>query len=76
MSFFLRWFVMLPLTLAALYLALSNPTEVVISLDPFQPEDPALGLRLPLYLVIFASVILGICIGGLAARRGTPKGTP
>ena len=76
MSFLLRWLVTLPLTLAALYLALSNPNDVVISLDPFQPEDPAYGLRLPLYLVIFLAVILGICIGGLAARRGAPKRTP
>ncbi len=69
MSFALRWFVMAPLTLAAIYIALSNPLDVVVSLDPFRPEDPAYGLRLPLYAVIFLSVLLGICIGGIAAGR-------
>ena len=64
-----RWLATAPLLLAAVYLALSNPLDVVVSLDPFRPEDPALGLRLPLYLVIFVSVILGICIGGLGLRK-------
>ena len=69
MSFAGRWFVMAPLTLLALYLALSNPLDVIVSLDPFQPEDPAVGLHLPLYVVIFLSVILGICIGGMTSGR-------
>ena len=73
MSFLARWFVMAPLTLAAVYLALSNPLEIVVSLDPFRPEDPAYGLRLPLYVVIFLSVLIGICIGGLATRLSSKR---
>ena len=64
----MRWLVTVPAVLLAILLGLSNPFDVVVSLDPFRPEDPAVGLRLPLYAVIFLAVILGICIGGIAAR--------
>jgi uncharacterized integral membrane protein len=48
-------------------LALANRHLVDMKFDPFNPETPALALRLPLYAYLFAMLILGSIIGGMAS---------
>jgi uncharacterized integral membrane protein len=48
-------------------LAIANRGTVTLSLDPFAATAPALALELPLYLVLFAGVVIGLIMGGLAA---------
>jgi hypothetical protein len=45
---------------------------VIFSYDPFGGADPALQVRLPLFLLLLAALLLGILAGGLAAwwRQG------
>jgi len=70
------WIVGVPIAMIAVWLALANRAPVVLSLDPFSQESPALSLQMPLYLLLFATVLIGVLLGGAAigfrraARRG------
>jgi uncharacterized integral membrane protein len=59
--------VLIVLALALIAFAVANRQVVTVSLDPFDQADPALMLTLPLYLVIFALLIVGVVLGGCAA---------
>ena len=60
-------FVVLPLAVLLVAFAVANRGRVVLSLDPFSPTDPAIGLEMPLYLLFFLTLIAGVVIGGAAA---------
>ncbi len=47
-------------------LAVANRHSVRLVLDPFNPLDPVLALELPFYAYIFAMLIVGVVMGGLA----------
>ena len=70
----ISWLTLPPLTLATLYLAVANRHRVLFSLDPFNADDPALALDVPLFVVVLFAMFLGILIGGasswLRAGRG------
>ena len=64
----------LPLVLlglgVALVISLSNRGPVRFSLDPFSAETPLLAFELPLYMLIFGFLLLGVLVGGMAAWVG------
>jgi hypothetical protein len=47
--------------------AVANRTAVNVSFDPFEPTDPAFILNLPLWIVSFAVLSLGVAIGGIVS---------
>jgi hypothetical protein len=47
--------------------AIANRASVTVSFDPFDPTAPAYVVTLPLYLLGFAILILGVALGGIAA---------
>lgn len=47
-------------------LAVANRQNVVLTLDPFNPSDPAIAINLPLYAYILAALIAGVLLGGAA----------
>jgi uncharacterized integral membrane protein len=49
--------------------AIANRTLVTVSFDPFDPTDPAYVATMPLYLLGFATLILGAIVGGIAASN-------
>jgi len=71
------WIIAIPAALCAIWIALANRHAVVLSLDPFSQDSPALTVEMPLYLLLFLAVLLGVVLGGLAigfrrvARRST-----
>lgn len=65
----LRWFILPPVALIAMALAIANRQDVTFSFDPFNPVQPALGVTMPLALIVIIALGLGILIGGLAAWR-------
>ncbi|GGC64227.1 lipopolysaccharide assembly protein LapA domain-containing protein [Chelatococcus reniformis] len=67
MKTLLRLLVLLPLAIVIVLLAIANRTPVLVSLDPFTPDAPALGIQLPLFVVMFAALLLGVLVGGLAS---------
>jgi uncharacterized integral membrane protein len=64
---FITVFVLVPLALAIVMFAVANREIVTVSFDPFDSANPALSLRVPLFLLIFALVGLGVLVGGVAA---------
>ena len=62
--------VVVPLALVLLVFALANRRFVMVSFNPFDPNDAALALTLPLFIVIIASAMLGVLVGGLAVWFG------
>ena len=55
--------------LAAVFLitlAVANRHGVQLVLDPFTPEAPVISAMLPFYVYLFAMLILGVILGGLA----------
>jgi uncharacterized integral membrane protein len=63
----LGWIVWPPLALILIALAIANRHVVTLSLDPFDPQKPALGLDLPLSAIVFFALFAGILIGGFAS---------
>jgi uncharacterized integral membrane protein len=47
-------------------LALTNRHVVTLKLDPFNPDNPIISIPAPFYWFLFAAIILGIVLGGLA----------
>jgi uncharacterized integral membrane protein len=66
----LAWIVLAPVATIALLFAVANRGWVTVSLDPFSAEAPAYSFELPMFLVMFAALILGVVIGGIAVWFG------
>ena len=47
-------------------MAVANRHDVRLVLDPFTPESPVIWATLPFYAYLFAMLILGVILGGLA----------
>ena len=62
----LSWLITLPLALVTVFLAIANRHRVSLNLDPFNQENPALALDMPLIFVILASIFLGLIVGASA----------
>jgi uncharacterized integral membrane protein len=64
---FVTGVVLIPLAIVIVVFAVANRGIVAVSFDPFNTAQPALALRMPLFLLIFALVGVGIVVGGIAA---------
>ncbi len=67
MAKFLSWVLGLPAAIVIILLAVANRQPVRFSIDPTSVEQPLLAFDVPLYLLLLASVILGILIGGASS---------
>lgn len=59
--------VLVPLVIIIVMFAVANREIVAVSFDPFDSARPALAVKLPLFILIFVLVGLGVLIGGMAA---------
>lgn len=59
--------IVVPLAIIIIAFAVANRQLVTVSFDPFYAANPAYSARLPLFVLIFVLVILGVVIGGIAA---------
>ena len=62
--------VVLPLAVVFIVFAVANRHLVTLSFDPFDSTDAALGVSLPLFVVIIAFTMLGVLVGGIATWVG------
>jgi uncharacterized integral membrane protein len=64
--------ILLPLAVILVIFAVANRHWVTVSFDPFNANDPSLGIDLPLFLVILLSMIAGVVAGGVTTwlRQG------
>jgi len=62
------WFVLVPLCAVLIVFALANRQLVVVNFNPFAPAEALTtpGVGVPLFLVIFAVLLCGVLLGGIA----------
>lgn len=62
------WFVLVPLCAILIVFALANTQLVIVNFNPFAPADELAAARLgvPLFLVIFGILLVGVVLGGIA----------
>lgn len=70
---FLKALILLPIAILVVLLAVANRAPVQLSLDPFSKGAPEFATSLPLFAVIFASVMVGVVIGGTATWLSQSK---
>lgn len=63
---FLKALILLPVAILVVLLAVANRAPVTLSLDPFSKDAPEFSTQVPLFAVIFAAVMVGVLIGGVA----------
>jgi uncharacterized integral membrane protein len=67
----LRIVVFVPLGLIILFFAMANRESVRIGLDPFAPPDGSgPSFEAPIFLVVLASMAVGVLAGGLSSWLG------
>ncbi len=68
--------IVVPLVAIIVAFAVANRQPVTISFDPLASTTPAYAATLPLFVLIFVVLILGVLIGGFAAwlRQGKWRG--
>jgi len=66
------WIIIIPLAAVIIAFAVANRQAVTVSFDPFSATSPAYAATVPLYAALFAVLIFGVLIGGIAAwiRQG------
>lgn len=63
------WFVLVPLSLALIVFALANRQPVVVNFNPLAPVEaagPAPGYGVPMFIVIYVVLLVGVLLGGIA----------
>lgn len=61
------WVVLVPLCLVLIVFSIANRQPVTVHLNPFAPTtSPADSAGVPLFLVIFGMLIIGVILGGIA----------
>ena len=58
--------VLVPLAVILIALAVANRVPVAFTLDPFNPGNPGLTLQLPLFVMLFLALGLGLILGSFA----------
>lgn len=59
--------ILAPLAIVIVMFAVANREIITVSFDPFDSAQPAFALTMPLFMLIFALVALGVVVGGIAA---------
>jgi len=64
--------VLVPLAIILVAFAVANRAPTAFTLDPFNPGNPALTWQLPLFVLLFAAIVVGLILGSLATwvRQG------
>ncbi len=56
---------LVPVAIVLIAFVVANRHVVQVSLDPLNPVDPAFSLNMPMYMVIFAAIVIGLVLGGI-----------
>ncbi len=59
--------IVVPLAIVIIVFAVANRQTVTVSFDPFSAAAPAYAASLPLFVLLFIVLILGVIVGGAAA---------
>jgi uncharacterized integral membrane protein len=58
--------VFVPLAIILVALAVANRAPASFTLDPFNPGNPGLTVQMPLFVLLFAAIVIGMIVGSLA----------
>ncbi len=75
--------VLVPVAVVLIALAVANRASTPFTLDPFHPGNPGLTVSLPLFVWLFAALVLGLVVGSVATwfsqgryrRKARERGT-
>jgi len=69
---FITVVVLIPLAVILIALAVANRAPTSFTIDPFNPGNPGLTITLPLFVLLFIALAIGLIIGSLATwlRQG------
>ena len=59
--------ILVPLAVIIVMFAVANREIITISFDPFDSAHPAYALKMPLFMLIFVLVGVGVVVGGIAS---------
>ncbi|RST80376.1 LapA family protein [Aquibium carbonis] len=59
--------IFVPVAILLVALAVANRQMTSFTFDPFNPGNAALSVQMPLFVMLFLALILGMVIGGVAA---------
>jgi uncharacterized integral membrane protein len=62
--------ILIPLMVIVVGFAVANRQAVTLSFDPFSSTSPAYAVTLPLFIVVFTLLIVGVIVGGSAVWFG------
>lgn len=62
---FIKLLILVPVAVALVVLSVANRHSVTLALNPFRPDDQVLSFSLPLFVLVFAALIVGVLIGSL-----------
>jgi len=69
-------FVLVSAVIVAAVIAVANRQEVTFRLDPFSAENPAIAFSMPLFLLVFLALLVGVFLGAATvALRRAPRPT-
>ena len=55
--------ILLPLGIILIVFCVANRQSATLALNPFRPEDQVLSLNAPLFVLLFAALIVGMLVG-------------
>jgi uncharacterized integral membrane protein len=55
--------ILLPLGVILIIFCVANRQSVTLALNPFRPEDQVLSTQAPLFVLMFAALIVGMLVG-------------
>ncbi len=70
---FLRWLIGVPIFVIVMGFAVANRKWTQLSLDPFNQAEPTLSINLPLWILAFLGIFVGILVGWFFCWRAQGK---
>lgn len=58
--------IVIPIAVVLIALAVANRAPAALTIDPFNPGNPALTLQLPLFVMLFLALVVGMLFGSFA----------
>lgn len=62
-----NWIVGLPVAVVAVIFAVANRQWITVSLDPLSREAPSISIAMPLWVLFFCGILVGLIAGWVAA---------
>lgn len=58
--------ILVPLAVILIALSVANRAQAILTVDPFNPGNPALSYSAPLFVWLFGALVAGVLVGAAA----------